>query len=298
MTDDLTSSAVGASKRGGTSAAMELQHVKKTYQALRSSRWRSRLRLTAGAGDEHQWALNDVDLQVRPGECLGVVGQSGSGKTTLGHCMAGLLPIDAGVIRYQGAVVAESGGTVRIPRVDGVQMVYQDPYSTLNPRRSVGSVLREILSVHRLCARDERDRRCIELVEQVGLESTVLKQRPRQLSGGMCQRIAIARALAFRPTLLIADEIVSALDASVQAQVLNLVADLRDTTTVAIVFITHDLSVVNQLCDRVLVMNEGRIVEEGPTEQVLNDPKDPYTAQLIEAVPTIASLSARADPAR
>jgi ABC-type glutathione transport system ATPase component len=218
-----------------------------------------------------------------------VVGQSGSGKTTLGNCLAGLLPVDAGTICYQDQVVAEAGRPMRIPRVDGVQMVYQDPYSTLNPRRSVGSVLREILTVHRLCARQERQERCEELVEQVGLDARVLRQRPAQLSGGMCQRIAIARALAFRPKLLIADEIVSALDASVQAQVLNLVADLRDSSDVAIVFITHDLSVVNQLCDRVLVMHRGRIVEQGPTRQVLTEPTHDYTAELIAAVPTVTN---------
>ena len=231
--------------------------------------------------------LHDVSLTIGAGECLGLVGQSGSGKSTLGNCIAGLLPIGAGEIRYHGRTVAQAGRVASLPRLRGVQVVYQDPYSALNPRRSVGSVLREILLVHRLVPRAGVHARCVELVEQVGLDAGVLSRRPRQLSGGICQRVAITRALAFEPDLLIADEVVSALDASIQAQVLNLLADLRDRTGVALLFITHDLAVVNQLADRVVVLHQGRVVEEGETGSVLRAPKHDYTRSLLAAVPNL-----------
>jgi ABC-type glutathione transport system ATPase component len=228
-----------------------------------------------------------VSLSIRAGECLGLVGQSGSGKSTLGNCIAGLLPIETGEVRYRENVVASAGTIARLPRVRGVQVVYQDPYSALNPRRTVGSVLREILLVHRLTTRAGVHARCVELVEQVGLDAGVLSRRPRELSGGICQRVAITRALAFEPELLIADEVVSALDASIQAQVLNLLADLRDRTGVSMLFITHDLAVVNQLADRVVVLHEGRVVEEGETGSVLRAPQHSYTRSLLAAVPSL-----------
>ena len=175
-----------------------------------------------------------------------------------------------------------------MPRVNGVQMVYQDPYSALNPKRAVGSTLREILTVHKLCPRPAVKDRAVELLESVGLSSDVLTRRPRSLSGGMCQRVAIARALAFQPTVLVADEVVSALDASVQAQVLNLIADTRENAGLSVVFVTHDLAVVNQVCDRVVVLHRGVIVESGTPEAILSNPSDPYTRSLIDAVPELA----------
>ena len=233
-------------------------------------------------------ALAGVHLTVRPGESLGIVGESGSGKTTLGKCVVGLMPISAGQILFRGQVVGRPGRVADVPRVNGVQMVYQDPYSALNPKRTVGSTLREILTVHKLCARSQAQERSAELLESVGLSADVLKRRPRSLSGGMCQRVAIARALAFGPTVLVADEVVSALDASVQAQVLNLIADTRETTGLSVIFITHDLAVVNQVCDRVIVLNRGAVVESGLTADILSRPSDPYTRSLIDAVPELA----------
>jgi ABC-type glutathione transport system ATPase component len=229
-----------------------------------------------------------VHLTVRPGESLGIVGESGSGKTTLGKCVVGLMPISAGQILFRGQVVGRPGRVADVPRVNGVQMVYQDPYSALNPKRTVGSTLREILTVHKLCARSQAQERSAELLESVGLSADILKRRPRSLSGGMCQRVAIARALAFGPTVLVADEVVSALDASVQALVLNLIADTRETTGLSVIFITHDLAVVNQVCDRVIVLNRGAVVESGNTADILNRPSDPYTRSLIDAVPELA----------
>ncbi len=244
-------------------------------------------RLRWGLLDPAPPVLHDVTLEIRAGECLGLVGQSGSGKSTLGSCIAGLHPIAGGEIRYHGRAVATTGATAAMPRLRGVQVVYQDPYSALNPRRSVGSVLREILLVHRLATRATVPGRCLELMEQVGLDAGVLSRRPRELSGGICQRVAITRALAFEPELLIADEVVSALDASIQAQVLNLLADLRDRTGVSMLFVSHDLAVVNQLADRLVVLHEGRVVEEGETGSVLHAPQHDYTRSLIAAVPTL-----------
>jgi peptide/nickel transport system ATP-binding protein len=244
-------------------------------------------RRRAGSGGPPS-ALADVDLALRPGESLGIVGESGSGKTTLGKCVVGLLPISGGQILFRGQVVGRSGRPAEVPRVNGVQMVYQDPYSALNPKRTVGSTLREILTVHKLCARSQVQDRAAELLQAVGLSADILKRRPRSLSGGMCQRVAIARALAFQPAVLVADEVVSALDASVQAQVLNLIADTRDAAGLSVIFITHDLAVVNQVCERVVVLNRGAVVESGSTADILTSPSDPYTRALIEAVPELA----------
>jgi peptide/nickel transport system ATP-binding protein len=236
-----------------------------------------------------QLAVREVTLGIDGGESVGLVGESGSGKTTLGNCAAGLMPLAAGEIRYQGALVSRPGGRLAFPRVRGVQIVYQDPYSALNPHRSIGSLISEVLRVHRLVPRSAVAGRCADLLARVGLDASLKPLRPRDLSGGMRQRVAIARALAFEPRILVADEIVSALDASVQAQVLNLLAGLRERTGIAILLITHDLAVVNQSCDRVAVMHDGEIVETGPTTDVLARPRHAHTGSLIKAVPRLES---------
>ncbi len=229
--------------------------------------------------------MDGVDLSISPGEILGIVGQSGSGKTTLANCLTGLMPIASGTIEFEGDPLVLHRSRAAPPRVRGVQMAYQDPYSTLNPRRTIGSILTEILHVHRLCPRSQIRRRCMQLLSLVGLAEDVLARRPGELSGGMRQRVAIARALALEPRVLVADEIVSALDASVQAQVLNLVLDLRDSTGIAVAFVTHDLAVVSQVCDRVMVMRDGQVVEQGETRSVLDSPSHEYTRLLVASVP-------------
>jgi peptide/nickel transport system ATP-binding protein len=232
-------------------------------------------------------ALSDVTLGVSRGECLGVVGESGSGKTTLANCLAGLLSPSSGTVIYQGETISAPGISRRFPRVHGIQIVFQDPAASLNPRRTVGSVLAEVIKVHSLVPNGEVADRVNELLNQVGLDSELASRRPRRLSGGQQQRVAIARALAFEPKLVIADEIVSALDASVQAQILNLLADLRAQLSLSIILVTHDMSVARHLCDRIIVMRSGEVVEQGPADQVLQSPAHPYTRELLRAVPRL-----------
>jgi peptide/nickel transport system ATP-binding protein len=270
---------------------LELKGVCATYDRVPHSRSRG----LGGGGvrrpGEPVMAVRDASLAIQRGESVGVVGESGSGKTTLGNCAVGLMPLAAGEILYEGRPASVAGRRPAFPRVRGVQVVYQDPHSALNPRRRIGSLINEVLLVHRMVPRPKVAERCSELLDQVGLSSSIKSRRPRELSGGMCQRVAIARALAFEPRLLVADEIVSALDASVQAQVLNLLVELRAHTGIAIMLITHDLAVVNQDCDRVVVMHDGEIVETGATADVLRRPQHSYTISLLEAVPHIEKIA-------
>ncbi len=216
-------------------------------------------------------AVDGVSLTVRRGETLGIVGESGSGKTTLGRMLVGLLEPTSG----------------RLTRVDRVQMVFQDPVSSLNPRRSVGESVADPLR-----ARGQRDEGVIrarvgDLLQRVGLDPEQYDRYPHEFSGGQRQRVGIARALAAEPELIVCDEAVSALDVTTQAQVTALLAELQQELGLALVFIAHDLAVVRQVSDRVAVMRRGRIVEEGPVEQVYADPRDPYTRQLLAAVPAL-----------
>jgi ABC-type glutathione transport system ATPase component len=215
------------------------------------------------------------------------VGESGSGKTTLANCLTGLVQPSAGVVAYDGEVVVGPATHKGFPRVRGIQIVFQDPASSLNPRRSIGAILLEIINVHGLRPKAAARARVNELLGLVGLDHELAGRRPGRLSGGQQQRVAIARALAFEPRLIVADEIVSALDASVQAQILNLLADLREQFRLAIVLVTHDMSVARHLCDRVIVMRSGEVVEDGPADQVLLAPAHPYTRELLRSVPRL-----------
>jgi peptide/nickel transport system ATP-binding protein len=230
-------------------------------------------------------ALDGIDLRVAPGEAVGIVGESGSGKTTLARCVVGLERPDGGTIRLDGLEYSDLGALPKAERARAlrtVQMVFQDPYSSLNPVRSIGAVLAEAL---RAADRDGGKAEVAELLETVGLKPEAAARPPAGMSGGERQRVAIARAIAGRPALLICDEAVSALDVSVQAQILDLLAGLRSSLSMALLFITHDLAVVRQVTDRVYVLSEGRCREEGPTGQVLDDPADDYTRALLASVP-------------
>ncbi len=229
-------------------------------------------------------AVDDVSLQLRAGETLGLVGESGCGKTTVGRLILRLVPASAGSVRYDGREVFELRARVLRALRRGMQMVFQDPGGSLNPMRRVGRTVAEPLIVHRVARGAEARRRAGALLERCGLAG-MADRYPHELSGGQRQRVAIARALALEPKLLICDEPTSALDVSIQAAVLNLLMDLRAERGLAYLFISHDLAVVGHVCDRIAVMHQGRIVEEGERDRVLGEPRHDHTRALLAAVP-------------
>ncbi len=237
-------------------------------------------------------AVTDVSFWVDRGEAVGLVGESGSGKSTIGRLVLGLLQPSAGRVLLEGEDIAGAAtGEQRRRTRQRMQLVFQDPFASLDPRRRVGAQVGDGLAIHRLAARGERRERVAALLQQVGLEPAAAERFPHEFSGGQRQRIGIARALAPEPDFLVADEAVSALDVSVQAQILALFADLRGRLGIGLLFISHDLHVVRALCDRVMVLYLGRVMEEGPAQRVLERPLHPYTQALLSASPSL-------DPAR
>lgn len=230
-------------------------------------------------------AVDGVSLDIRPGETFGIVGESGSGKTTLGKSLVGLVPVHSGFAKFEGQLL--SAPKHRPPRSlqRRVQMVFQDPHSSLNPRRRVGSTLTESLTIQGIGTRAEREDRAMDLLQRMGLRPEHFYRYPHEFSGGQLQRIGIARALIVSPSLIVCDEPVSALDVSIQAQILNLLSDIQDELGLSILFISHDLSVVRHIADRVVVMQCGRIVERGTTDELFANPQHPYTRQLLQAIP-------------
>ena len=230
-------------------------------------------------------AVEDVSLQIAPGEVVGLVGESGSGKSTVGNCILRLLEPTDGTIKLQGQDISHLSRREMRPLRREMHMVFQDPYSSLNPRMTNGAIVGEPLRLHGLVdGGDGLESRVAELFDQVGLNPELRHRYPHELSGGQRQRIGLARALSVRPKLLVADEPVSALDVSVQAAILNLLADLQEDMGFACLFITHDLSIVEHFCDRVIVMYLGRVVETGTREQIFSNPQHPYTQALLSAV--------------
>jgi ABC-type glutathione transport system ATPase component len=226
-------------------------------------------------------AVDDVSFAVRPGGSLAIVGESGSGKTTTARMIVGLERPTAGTLTFDGAPRSRN----RLERARQIQMVFQDPYSSLDRRQRVRDCVAEALRLHSPLRGAQFAARVDELLDMVGLDERQGRSLPKALSGGQRQRVAIARALAAAPKILVMDEAVAALDVSIQAQILTLLADIRRETGVTLLFITHDLAVVPHICDDILVMQHGRVVELGPVDAVLDDPADPYTRRLLAAIP-------------
>jgi peptide/nickel transport system ATP-binding protein len=239
-----------------------------------------------GRGKAVIHAVDGVSLEVRRGETLGLVGESGCGKSTFGRCLVGLTAVTAGSVEIAGkSITGMSRRDLRLMRRN-LQMVFQDPYASLNPRKRIGSIIGMPLRVNSSMSRRDVDDRVIELLGMVGLLPEHAHRFPYEFSGGQRQRIGIARALALSPSLIVADEPVSALDVSIQAQVVNLFADLQQKLGLSYLFIAHDLSVVRQISDRIAVMYLGKIVEVGPAEDIVRRPAHPYTEALLSAVPS------------
>lgn len=237
---------------------------------------------------DHFRAVDDVSFQIPKGTTVGLVGESGSGKTTIGRTLVGLQAPTSGEIFYGKSEIGHlSSGEFR-PYRKKIQMIFQDPFNSLNPRLSIFSILSEPLEIHfPKMSRDERQDRCVELLLKVGLKAEHIDRYPHEFSGGQRQRIGIARALAVQPEFIVCDEPVSALDVSVQAQIVNLLQDLQEELGLTYLFIAHDLAVVEHISDFVLVMNRGKLVEAAPAGEIYSNPKDEYTRKLLAAVPSL-----------
>jgi oligopeptide/dipeptide ABC transporter ATP-binding protein len=273
------------------SALLELDGVSKRFSRKIDFAGRLARRLGARISDETVHAVDGVSLGVAKGEVVGLVGESGCGKSTLGRVAAGIHAPTEGRVLWKG----EDAERKREARI-AVQMVFQDPMSSLNPRHRIDRIVSEAPRVHGLIARRDADRFAADLLARVGLDPAYRTRYPHQFSGGQRQRIAIARALAVRPELIVADESVSALDVSVQAQVLNLFMDLRNELGLTYLFISHDLGVVEHIADRVVIMYLGRVIETSPTAELFEEPLHPYSRALLAEVPRLTTGKRRYQP--
>jgi oligopeptide transport system ATP-binding protein len=257
---------------------LEAKSLRKVF-ALRSG--------LIGGGSGEVVAVDDVSFTLRQGESLGIVGESGSGKTTIARILVGLEQLTSGSVSVCGRPIGSKLRTAGARRRNAkdIQIVFQNPYRSLDPRQTVLRSVEEPLALHTRLSRRARSARARELLDEVGLDERVAGARPQRLSGGQRQRVAIARALAVQPRILILDEAVASLDVCVQAQVLNLISATRQREGLSLLVITHDLAVANQICESLVVMHAGRLVERGPKQEILNAPKHPYTRLLRAAVP-------------
>lgn len=262
---------------GGAPALLDVRNLRVSYPLKRG---------IFGRGEKLFNAVDGVSFKIRRGEILGLVGESGSGKTTTGRAIVRLAPISGGEIFYGGEEISKLPNSKFAPYRKKIQMIFQDPFNSLNPRMNIFEIISEPLDIHfpKMTKAQKRDRTA-ELLEIVGLEPVHMARFPHEFSGGQRQRIGIARALAVEPELVICDEPVSALDVSVQAQIINLLQQLRRRFNLTLLFIAHDIAVVEYLSDRIMVMTDGKIVEQGPARDVCERPQNPYTKKLIAAVP-------------
>lgn len=262
----------------GEEKILQIKHMKKYFPV------QSKVRMEPKSVK----AVDDVSLDVYRGETLSLVGESGCGKSTTGRCAIGLLPSTSGEVIYNGRNIADLKGKEKRELTKELQMIFQDPYSSLNPRMTIGSIIEEPLLIHKMYSgKQERMEKAMEMLLKIGMREDQYYRYPHEFSGGQRQRIGIARALILNPKLIVCDEPVSALDVSIQSQVLNLLADLKKELNMTYLFISHNMSVVRYISDRVGVMYLGHLVELAPTEELYNNPIHPYTQALMSAVPEI-----------
>ncbi len=239
-------------------------------------------------------AVRGVSFEAKRGKTLGLVGESGSGKSTIGKAILRLAPLAGGTIHYEGEQISNLDEKVFMPYRKKIQTIFQDPYASMNPRLTIGSIVAEPLIVHaKEMSKSDRLGRVAELLDKVGLPRDAINRYPHQFSGGQRQRICIARALSSQPEFIICDECVSALDVSVQAQIVNLLQDLQEEFGITYLFIAHDLAVIEHICHDVLVMENGLLVEKADAESIYRNPQHPYTQKLLDAVPRMSTILGR-----
>lgn len=245
-----------------------------------------------GLGSHSFRALDEVSISLSAGSTLAVVGESGSGKSTLARCLLQLLPLDSGEVLFEGRNLATLSSAALRQERRNLQMVFQDPFASLNPRMKIGEIVAEGLLIHGMGNADERRERVLQMLKRVGLQEADMQKYPHQFSGGQRQRIGIARALVLQPKVVVCDEPVSALDVSIQAQILLLLKDLQQEMALSYVFISHDLRVVRHIADEVVVMHQGKVVEQGAVEAIYAAPQHAYTQNLLNSIPGRRAVAA------